>query len=357
MVIFGRKSKYFSFFNIIVMKSYRLKTTIFSLIYALIPLSASNIILSDTTAIKSGDLKNNPQTSNSINHSTVAPDDTIVPLTIHDADDFIELSSDDFGEEVNADFDETSDVFSNDITTNYDIPSDDIYNHLWSDKSINPYNIKYSDLPDSLQVDCRGFVFPITKKRATPITSNFGPRWRRFHYGTDIGLQIGDSVVAAFSGTVRLVHYERRGYGNYIIIRHKNGLESLYAHLDKVLVVPNEVVEAGELIAFGGNTGRSTGPHLHFEFRFLGIPFNTNKIIDYKEEACYNDFYCLIKNETFKYKTKASRYKKRAYHRVRKGDTLSRIARRYGTTISKLARLNGIKRTSTLRVGRLLRYR
>ncbi|MBF0976287.1 MAG: M23 family metallopeptidase, partial [Bacteroidetes bacterium] len=102
-------------------------------------------------------------------------------------------------------------------------------------------------------------------------------RRRRYHYGTDIGLKVGDSIVSVFDGTVRIVSYDAHGYGNYIVVRHNNGLESLYAHLSQTIAVENQKVKAGELIGLGGNTGRSTGPHLHFEFRFLGNPFNTKK--------------------------------------------------------------------------------
>lgn len=89
------------------------------------------------------------------------------------------------------------------------------------------------------------------------------------HNGLDIKVYIGDTIRAAFSGKVRMVKYERRGYGKYVVIRHENGLETVYGHLSKQIVDENQYVEAGEPIGLGGNTGRSTGSHLHFE-RVLG---------------------------------------------------------------------------------------
>ena len=224
---------------------------------------------------------------------------------------------------------------------------------------MNPYKIKINDLPDSTWIDCRGFVFPVVKSTAANnhVTSGFGARRRRYHYGTDIGLKVGDSVVSSFAGTVRIVEYEARGYGHYIVIRHNNGLETLYAHLSKPLVKVNQEVTAGQLIGLGGSTGRSTGPHLHFEFRFLGNAFNTGKIIDYSTERCFADSYCITKNETFRHKADVERFNQMKYHRVRQGETLSYIAKRYGTTVKRICRLNHISRTTVIRPGRSIRYR
>ena len=141
---------------------------------------------------------------------------------------------------------------------------------------------------------------------------------------------------ASFVGTVRIVEYETRGYGHYIVIRHNNGLETLYAHLSKPLVRVNQEVTAGQLIGLGGSTGRSTGPHLHFEFRFLGNAFNTGKIIDYSTERCFADSYCITKSETFRHKADVERFNQMKYHRVRQGETLSYIAKRYGTTVKRI---------------------
>lgn len=255
--------------------------------------------------------------------------------------------------------DESEDTFGEDIDINFDVPSDELYGFSWTSEFLNPYKIKINDLPDSTWIDCRGFVFPVVKSTAANnhVTSGFGARRRRYHYGTDIGLKVGDSVVSSFAGTVRIVEYEARGYGHYIVIRHNNGLETLYAHLSKPLVKVNQEVTAGQLIGLGGSTGRSTGPHLHFEFRFLGNAFNTGKIIDYSTERCFADSYCITKNETFRHKADVERFNQMKYHRVRQGETLSYIAKRYGTTVKRICRLNHISRTTVIRPGRSIRYR
>lgn len=255
--------------------------------------------------------------------------------------------------------DESEDTFGEDIDIDFDVPSDELYGFSWTSEFLNPYKIKINDLPDSTWIDCRGFVFPVVKSTAANnhVTSGFGARRRRYHYGTDIGLKVGDSVVSSFAGTVRIVEYEARGYGHYIVIRHNNGLETLYAHLSKPLVKVNQEVTAGQLIGLGGSTGRSTGPHLHFEFRFLGNAFNTGKIIDYSTERCFADSYCITKNETFRHKADVERSNQMKYHRVRQGETLSYIAKRYGTTVKRICRLNHISRTTVIRPGRSIRYR
>jgi len=230
-------------------------------------------------------------------------------------------------------------------------PAFDLY-HSWNSERLNPYNVSINDIPDT-EIDLSGFVFPTQSSR---ITSPFGVRRNRFHYGTDIGLSVGDTVVAAFGGTVRIVDYERGGYGNYIVIRHPNGLESLYAHLSKTLISVNQEVTAGTPIGLGGSTGRATGPHLHFELRFLGNAFNTTKIINYDTKTCYSSIYNLGK-DTFSHRSDIEKLKQACYHKVKSGETLSSIARRYGTTVAQLCQLNRIKQNTTLQIGRTIRYR
>jgi murein DD-endopeptidase MepM/ murein hydrolase activator NlpD len=150
----------------------------------------------------------------------------------------------------------------------YDSPADDLYED-WD----NTYAHRETALPDSFRIDLRDFYMP-TPSRV--ITSNFGSRWGRQHKGLDIKVYIGDTIRAAFSGKVRVVRNEgaRKGYGKYIVIRHPNGLGTIYGHLSKQLVAENQEVRAGEPIALGGNTGRSTGSHLHFETRLCGVALN-----------------------------------------------------------------------------------
>ena len=244
-------------------------------------------------------------------------------------------------------------------------PADELYDGIWDNQSIQAYS--ELEIPDSFQIDLSSFVMPVEGK----ITSPFGHRRRRFHYGTDLKLQIGDTVYAAFEGKVRVERYERRGYGYFLVLRHPNGLETLYGHLSEFLVGEGQSVEAGQPIALGGSTGRSTGPHLHFECRFLGQAIDPSDIVDFDNFCTYEDSYTFQKYKINEISIHNSRsyantnkysnniYTKtgeaQSYHRIRCGDTLSKIAQLHGVSISKLCRLNGLHRTSVLKVGRKLR--
>lgn len=229
----------------------------------------------------------------------------------------------------------------------YEYPADDLYPE-WS----NEYAHKYTNvvMPDSLVIDLTGFCMPTEN---TKITDIFGyrPRRRRMHYGLDVKVQRGDTIRAAFDGKVRYVSYQRRGYGNYVVIRHPNGLETLYAHLTKKLVDENEVVKAGDPIGLGGNTGRSTGTHLHFETRLLGKALNPALMFDFPNQDVTGDTYLYMKPKQKVYDPSDPD----TYYKVRSGDSLSRIAARKGTTVKNLCKLNGITTKSTLRVGQVLR--
>ena len=124
----------------------------------------------------------------------------------------------------------------------------------WNNDRVHAYGGNVQ-VPDSFRIDLTGFCMPTTH---TKITSKCGPRWRRMHNGLDIKVYIGDTIRAAFDGRVRMVKYERRGYGKYVVIRHDNGLETIYGHLSKQIVAEDEYVKAGDPIGLGGNTGRST---------------------------------------------------------------------------------------------------
>lgn len=201
------------------------------------------------------------------------------------------------------------------------------------------------------------------------VTSRYGYRKGRYHNGIDINLTTGDTVVAAFSGKVRYARYNDAGFGNLVIIRHYNGLETFYAHLSKHLVVPNQEVKAGQPIGLGGNTGRSFGAHLHFETRFYDAPINPEEIIDFTNQEL-KDENLFIHSGLFRPgaavandsgpvapPTLTSPSNKPKYHKVRSGDTLGAIARKYGTTISRICQLNGIRPTTTLQIGKSLKVR
>ena len=235
------------------------------------------------------------------------------------------------------------------------------------------------------------FCFPMRKIK---VNSRYGPRSGRYHNGIDLALSIGDTIFAMFSGKVRYAKYNDGGFGNLVILRHYNGLETFYAHLSKFLVAPNQEVKVGDPIGLGGNTGRSTGPHLHMEVRFYDAAINPEEIIDFdhnilrKEnlflhralfrpgakpsgefEVLSADQYALQNNgistsaieqvaivsaPVVKPVIQASQ---KRYYQIKSGDTLTRIAAKYGTTVSVLCKLNGLSPSSTLTIGKNLRVK
>ncbi|MBK5196240.1 MAG: peptidoglycan DD-metalloendopeptidase family protein [Proteiniphilum sp.] len=252
-----------------------------------------------------------------------------------------------------------------------EIPADDIYGGMWMNRSVNIYG-SLKNAPDTFIVDLENFTMPTLGH----MTSNFGRRGsRRYHYGIDIKAQTGDTIYAAFDGKIRVKQYEGRGYGYYVVIRHVNGLETVYGHLSKFLVDENDFVLSGEPIGLAGNTGRSFGSHLHFETRFLGKPINPNFIIDFDNKVTHRDEY-LVTNSSYKKTTRSSSvrlastssaYKQASnstnkyvsgdvkYHRIKQGDTLGAISKRYGVSVSKICSMNNISSRTLLRVGKSIR--
>lgn len=250
-------------------------------------------------------------------------------------------------------------------------PSNDLYSS-WDTTVIHPYSFAESFKQDSALIrlteptDC-GFVLPFTGN----VTSEFGWRKRRPHYGTDIDLETGDTVMAAFDGMVRIAKLNR-SYGNVVIIRHKNGLETVYAHLSKILVEPGQMLEAGQIIGLGGNTGHSYGSHLHFEMRYLGQAIDAEDFIDFAAGTLKKNEVLFTKSDVeTKYDLRAlhsrqkrdlnlsrvsgSKSKHGKLYTVRKGDTLGRIAQRNHTSIKAICKKNGIKQTKVLRPGMKLK--
>lgn len=204
-------------------------------------------------------------------------------------------------------------------------------------------------LPDEFKIDLRNFTMPTDSKQ---VTSVYGQRWGRLHAGLDIKVYIGDTIRAAFDGKVRIVKYDARGYGKFVVIRHPNGLETYYGHLSKQLVKENQDVKSGEPIGLGGNTGRSTGSHLHFETRLCGISINPAELFDFKNQDVTDDYYVFTK-KTHPQKTTTGMY----VHKVRKGESLSSIARKHGTTVAALCQLNHVSRNTRIVSGQILKYK
>lgn len=233
-------------------------------------------------------------------------------------------------------------------------PADGLYESWKNDK------VRFNaEVPDSFRVDLRGFVMPTTN---TKITDVFGYRRRRgrVHNGIDVKVQKGDTIYSAFDGKVRITAYQRRGYGHYIVIRHNNGLETVYAHLSKKFVVEDQNVKAGTPIGLGGNTGRSTGAHLHFETLLAGKNINPALIFDFERQDVTGDFYTFRKGVYQEIDKKTGKIIESAeplYHKVRKGESLSVIARKCGVSVNTLYKLNKMNSRSVIRPGQRIRYR
>lgn len=164
-------------------------------------------------------------------------------------------------------------------------PAADIYTN-WSRTISDAEGV----VPANYRVDLRGFHMPTPSRQ---INSPYGKRWGRLHAGLDIKVYLGDTIRAAFDGKVRIVKYNAKGYGYYVVIRHPNGLETLYGHLSKQLVKEDQIVRAGDVIGLGGNTGRSFGSHLHFETRLLGQPIDPAYMFDFENQDVTGDFYTV----------------------------------------------------------------
>lgn len=265
----------------------------------------------------------------------------------------------------------------------YESPAADLY----ADWSNDRVHLRQNSLPENYRIDLRHFCMP-TPSRV--VTSNYGPRWGRSHEGLDIKVYTGDTIRAAFSGKVRIVRFDRRGYGNYVVIRHDNGLETVYGHLSKQLVKEEQQVRAGDVIGLGGNTGRSQGSHLHFETLLNGVPVNPALLFDFRNQDVTGDYYVVNSSTLAQESSEATRLRgkmgnggytpemvygnaapefnpakqseqsssraSKSFHKVRKGETLSSIARKRHTTVSKLCQLNGISKRSKVRPGQILRY-
>ena len=255
-------------------------------------------------------------------------------------------------------------------------------------------------MPPNFKVDLRGFAMPTPSRK---ITSKFGPRWGRQHKGLDIKVYIGDTIYAAFDGKVRIVKYNAGGWGYYVVLRHPNGLETLYGHLSKQLVKEDEIVRAGQPIGLGGNSGASTGSHLHFETRLLGTAINPALMFDFEAQDVTGDYYVVnsgkIQNakntvvatapkeeETAPVsqniviqlpaatpkapaiapaatetqapatpKQPESKTPKELTYVVKKGDTPYSIAKNHGISLDQLYKLNGLKPGANIKAGQVLK--
>ncbi len=267
----------------------------------------------------------------------------------------------------------------------WESPAGDLYSE-WTNK----YAHKATPLPDEFRINLRGFCMP-TPSRV--ITSNFGARWGRMHKGLDIKVYTGDTIRAAFTGKVRVVRYDANGYGKFVVIRHDNGLETIYGHLSKQLVAENQNVKAGDVIGLGGNTGRSTGSHLHFETRLCGVALNPALFFDFRAQDVTCDTYVFRKSTIDRDSAQATRLRGKndqngynredvvgtsrasvasrpesntstassysgatRYHKVEAGETVYSIARKHGLSVDEFCRINHISKNMRIRAGQILKY-
>ncbi len=244
------------------------------------------------------------------------------------------------------------------------------YFSIWDTRNIDPYDIDAKDFDEPVDIEL--YNVPAGRNWANPLanvkmTSPFGPRWGRLHAGVDLDLETGYPVYSTFDGIVRISGFDYGGYGNYVVVRHYNGLETLYGHLSKKNFDPGTMVKAGDEIGLGGNTGRSTGSHLHYETRYEGNPFNPMYVFDFGKAEPVSDHIVLtartfdrrslsLRNE-FGSSGEKIKSRRKYWYKVRSGDTLSSIASKAGISSSRLAKMNGLRMTSTIRPGKRLRLR
>jgi len=259
-----------------------------------------------------------------------------------------------------------------------DIPSVNKYYTSWDTLCVRRYSEIAPTAGDSIYLPLfndysTGFVMPVEG----PFLSPFGYRGRRVHAGVDIKLEQGDPVSVAFDGVVRMAR-KYSGYGNCVVVRHYNGLETLYGHLSKIKVNVNQQVSAGDIIGLGGHTGRASCNHLHFETRFQGKAFNPKQLIDFNTYSLLSDTFTVTRstyglsrdyipgissdiltaddgNQKSKSNSKSAKSKK--YHTIKSGDTLSALSRKYGTSVKQICSINGIKPSKKLQLGTKIRVR
>ena len=225
----------------------------------------------------------------------------------------------------------------------------------WITNDIHFRKFDFSNVQDTLSLILNDSNDHYTHPCEGEVTSEFGKRRWRYHYGTDIDLNTGDTVRVAFNGRVRISTYSKT-YGNVIVVRHNNGLETIYGHLSKRFVDIDSTIASGTVIGLGGNTGRSYGSHLHFEVRYFDEALDPRDIIAFENFSAHSDT-ITISQCNFVYREELKELNKMKYYRVRSGNTLGHIAVKYGTTVSKICRLNGISRNKILQIGERLRVR
>lgn len=246
-----------------------------------------------------------------------------------------------------------------DSDRNHDqLPATLWYGNNFSDSRVRLKDLPLDSLPDEINLRLlrkgEQFAFPVKSIKSSP----YGWRWERPHRGVDIALKTGEPIHCVFDGVVRIAK-PMGGYGNLVVVRHYNGLETVYGHMSKINVKPRQEVKAGDVLGLGGSTGHSTGPHLHFEVRFQYETFDPEWLLDFTNYTLRTQRLHLDKSyfgikkprgrkgESIAYKADKSYIKeperkgpREMYYVFKSGDTLSEIARHYSTTVDKIRELN-----------------
>ncbi len=249
------------------------------------------------------------------------------------------------------------------VTDLYKLPAYELYNKEWNTEYIRIRGIAIPFVNDTLQIvlvnENSDYVFPL---KTGKVCSPYGYRRQRMHTGTDIKLNLNDTVVSCFNGVVRMAK-SYSGYGKTVVVRHYNGLETVYAHLNRIKVKPGQEVKAGQLIGLGGRTGRATTEHLHFETRFLYEHFDASHMIDFTTQKLKSDTLILtpkrmgVKSSAASNSTSSVNSTDNDYHIVRKGDTLYAISKKYGISLKKILQINHIEENSILRIGQKIKLK
>lgn len=267
------------------------------------------------------------------------------------------------------------------------------YYSVWDTKSLDPYGLPAKEfdelIPIKLYDESEGRNWSKVLDK-TVLTSHFGWRFKRWHKGTDLDLETGDAVYAPFDGIVRIAGVHS-GYGRTLILRHYNGLETLYGHLSKIHFEPNTIVKAGEEIAKGGNTGRSSGSHLHYETRYEGNQFDPENIYNFavnpmqirnQEFILSSKMYDYLRGGSSRLSSSQlsssstnsqveedtedieddeeeipTKIEKKTWYKVTRGDNLTEIARKFHTSVAEICRLNKISSYKKITPGMKLRVR
>lgn len=269
----------------------------------------------------------------------------------------------------------------------------DVYSKNWGTTSLFAYKeVQISDIPDVIEINLIKDISEFHVPKQGSVISKYSWRKGRMHKGVDIPVKVGDPIYATFDGKIRIANYNTGGYGFFVIIRHHNGLETWHGHMCKLNVKSGDYVKAGQVIGFGGSTGRSTGPHLHYEIRYCDMTFDPEYLIDFENgELRYMTFSLeksflnslsraselLDEDDSFKMpdidgsdsvsedilsvidkeKEIEQAAKRAVYHVIKSGDMLGRLAIKYGVSIDQICRLNNMNRNTVLKLGRKIRIK